>query len=140
MKRFVYADNAATTKISPQVFDAMVPYLTEQYGNPSSIYSIRRGARKAIEVARQEWRRPSVRSRFEVSFTGCGTESDNWALKSTAEVMKQKGKNQIITTNFEHHAILHTCEHPKKHGFEIVYLPVSAGGICYRRAGEKRHY
>lgn len=128
MKRFVYADNAATTKISPQVFDAMVPYLTEQYGNPSSIYSIGRDARKAIETARQKVAAAIGAEPVEIYFTGCGTESDNWALKSTAEVMKRKGKNQIITTNFEHHAILHTCEHLKKHGFEIVYLPVSAEG------------
>ncbi len=128
MKRFVYADNAATTRISPEVFDAMVPYLTEQYGNPSSIYSIGRDARKAIEVARQKVAAAIGAEPVEIYFTGCGTESDNWALKSTAEVMKQKGKTQIITTNFEHHAILHTCEHLKKQGFEIVYLPVNSEG------------
>ena len=128
MKRFVYADNAATTKISPAVFDAMVPYLTEQYGNPSSIYSIGRDARKAIEIARQKVAAAIGAEPTEIYFTGCGTESDNWALKSTAELMGQKGKNQIITTNFEHHAVLHTCEHLKRQGFEIIYLPVDSEG------------
>ena len=84
MKRFVYADNAATTKISPAVFDAMVPYLTEQYGNPSSIYSIGRDARKAIEIARQKVAAAIGAEPTEIYFTGCGTESHNWALKSTA--------------------------------------------------------
>lgn len=106
----------------------MVPYLTTHYGNPSSIYSVGRDAKKAIEVARQKVAAAIGAQPTEIYFTGCGTESDNWAIKSTAELLKQKGKNQIITTNFEHHAVLHTCEHLKKHGFEIIYLPVDSEG------------
>ncbi len=128
MERFVYADNAATTNVSKSVFDSMVPYLTTYYGNPSSIYSVGRDAKKAIEVARQKVAAAIGAQPTEIYFTGCGTESDNWAIKSTAELLKQKGKNQIITTNFEHHAVLHTCEHLKKLGFEIVYLPVDTEG------------
>ena len=128
MKRFVYADNAATTRVSKSVFDAMVPYLTEHYGNPSSIYSIGRDARKAVEVARQKVAAAIGAHPTEIYFTGCGTESDNWALKSIAEFWGKKGKNQIITTNFEHHAILHTCERLAKQGFDIVYLPVNEEG------------
>lgn len=128
MKRFVYADNAATTRVSKTVFDAMVPYLTEHYGNPSSIYSIGRDARKAVEVARQKVAEAIGAHPTEIYFTGCGTESDNWALKSIAEFWGKKGKNQIITTNFEHHAILHTCEKLAKQGYDIVYLPVNAEG------------
>lgn len=128
MGRFVYADNAATTNVSKSVFESMVPYLTTHYGNPSSIYSVGRDAKKAIEVARQKVAAAIGAQPTEIYFTGCGTESDNWAIKSTAELLKQKGKNQIITTNFEHHAVLHTCEHLKKHGFEIIYLPVDSEG------------
>ena len=128
MERFVYADNAATTNVSKSVFDSMVPYLTTYYGNPSSIYSVGRDAKKAIEVARQKVAAAIGAQPTEIYFTGCGTESDNWAIKSTAELLKQKGKNQIITTNFEHHAVLHTSEHLKKLGFEIVYLPVDTEG------------
>ncbi len=128
MKRFVYADNAATTRVSKSVFDAMVPYLTEHYGNPSSIYSIGRDARKAVEVARQKVAAAIGAHPTEIYFTGCGTESDNWALKSIAEFWGKKGKNQIITTNFEHHAILHTCEKLAKQGYDIVYLPVNEEG------------
>lgn len=106
----------------------MVPYLTEHYGNPSSIYSIGRDARKAVEVARQKVAAAIGAHPTEIYFTGCGTESDNWALKSIAEFWGKKGKNQIITTNFEHHAILHTCEKLAKQGYDIVYLPVNEEG------------
>lgn len=128
MNQFVYADNAATTKISDSVYDAMLPYLKEQYGNPSSIYSIGRDAKKAIELARQKVAAGLNAEPVEIYFTGCGTESDNWALRSVAYDQKTKGKNHIITTNFEHHAILHTCEQLEKEGFEVTYLPVDQDG------------
>lgn len=128
MAKFVYADNAATTKISDSVYNAMLPYLKEHYGNPSSIYSIGREAKKAIELSRQKVAKGLNAEPVEVYFTGCGTESDNWAIKSVAYAQKAKGKNHIITTNFEHHAVLHTCEKLAKEGFEITYLPVDNDG------------
>ena len=128
MKKFVYADNAATTKISDNVYDAMLPYLKEYYGNPSSIYSIGRDAKKAIELARQKVAKGFGAQPTEIYFTGCGTESDNWAIRSTAYELKAKGKNHIITTNFEHHAVLHTCQQLEKEGFEVTYLPVDEDG------------
>ncbi len=128
MNKFVYADNAATTKVSDSVYNAMLPYLKDFYGNPSSIYSIGREARKSIELARQKVATGLNAEPAEIYFTGCGTESDNWALKSVAHDLKAKGKNHIITTNFEHHAILHTCEKLAKEGFEVTYLPVDNDG------------
>lgn len=126
--RFVYADNAATTKISDSVYDAMLPFLKEHYGNPSSVYSIGRTARKAIELAREKVANAINAEPPEIYFTGCGTESDNWAIKSIARDMAKKGKNHIVTTNFEHHAVLHTCETLAKEGFEVTYLPVDSEG------------
>lgn len=128
MSKFVYADNAATTRISDRVYDTMLPYLKEHYGNPSSIYSTGREAKKAIEIAREKVAKAINAQPTEIYFTGCGTEADNWALKSTAELMAKKGKRHIITTAFEHHAILHTCQALARNGFEITYLPVSADG------------
>ncbi len=128
MKRFVYADNAATTQISDPVLGAMLPYLKEHYGNPSSIYSLGRDARRAIETARQKTAAALNASPAEIYFTGSGTEADNWALKSTLEVLLPKGKNHIITTNFEHHAILHTCKHLERQGCKVTYLPVNQEG------------
>ena len=128
MKRFVYADNAATTQISDPVLGAMLPYLKEHYGNPSSIYSLGRDARRAIEAARQKTAAALHADPAEIYFTGSGTEADNWALKSTLELLMPKGKNHIITTNFEHHAILHTCQHLERQGCKVTYLPVSSEG------------
>ena len=128
MKRFVYADNAATTQISDPVLGAMLPSLKEHYGNPSSIYSLGRDARRAIETARQKTAAALNASPAEIYFTGSGTEADNWALKSTLEVLLPKGKNHIITTNFEHHAILHTCKHLERQGCKVTYLPVNQEG------------
>jgi cysteine desulfurase len=128
LKRFVYADNAATTQISDPVLGAMLPYLKEHYGNPSSIYSLGRDARRAIETARQKTAAALNASPAEIYFTGSGTEADNWALKSTLEVLLPKGKNHIITTNFEHHAILHTCKHLERQGCKVTYLPVNQEG------------
>jgi len=129
MKRFVYADNAATTKISDSVFQSMIPYLTEKFGNASSIYGLARESRRAIEAAREKVAAALGAEAREIFFTSCGTESDNWALKGTAHAMAKKGKKHIITTVFEHHAILHTCQALEKEGFEVTYLPVESNGI-----------
>ena len=135
MKRFVYADNAATTRISPQVLDAMMPWLTDGYGNASSIYSKGREARIAMEEARHKIERalgvPESRPDFpvEVYFTSGGSEADNWAIKGVAHLMAQQGKKHIITTVFEHHAVLHTCAALEKDGFDVTYLPVSDKGL-----------
>lgn len=128
-KRFVYADNAATTKISPEVLNAMYPYLTEEYGNASSIYSLGRNAKKAIEASREKVAKAIGADPSEIYFTSCGSEADNWALRGTCRRLKAKGKKHIITSVFEHHAILHTCQALEKEGFEITYLPVSPLGI-----------
>ena len=128
-KRFVYADNAATTKVSQRVLDAMLPYLTEHYGNPSSVYSIARTAKRAIEAAREKVALALGAEPREIFFTSCGTESDNWAIKGAALRQAAKGKKHIITSNFEHHAVLHTCEYLEKHGFEVTYLPVDENGL-----------
>lgn len=128
MSRFVYADNAATTKISDEVFDAMLPYLKEYYGNPSSIYSIGREAKRAIEIARKQVAEAINASPTEIYFTGSGSEADNWALKSTIRMLSSKGKKHIVTSEFEHHAVLHTCKALERQGIEVTYLPVSADG------------
>lgn len=130
-KRFVYADNAATTKISPEVLNAMYPYLTEEYGNASSIYSLGRNAKKAIEASREKVAKAIGADPSEIYFTSCGSEADNWALRGTCHRLKAKGKKHIITSVFEHHAILHTCQALEKEGFEVTYLPVSPlGMVC----------
>lgn len=128
-KQFVYADNAATTKISPEVLNAMYPYLTEEYGNASSIYSLGRNAKKAIEASREKVAKAIGADPSEIYFTSCGSEADNWALRGTCHRLKAKGKKHIITSVFEHHAILHTCQALEKEGFEVTYLPVSPLGI-----------
>jgi cysteine desulfurase len=125
----IYADNAATTKITPEVLEVMLPCLTENYGNPSSIYALGMNALRAIEHAREQCARAIGAKTNEIYFTGCGTEADNWAVKETARRLRRtKGKTGIITTNFEHHAILHTCEALEKEGFVITYLPVDSDG------------
>jgi cysteine desulfurase len=128
LSRFIYADNAATTRVSDPVLAAMRPYLQDCYGNPSSIYSIGREARVAVESARAKIAALLHAQPEEIFFTGCGTESDNWAVKSAAELGKAKGKTHILTTNFEHHAVLHTCAHLEKQGFTVEYLPVNNEG------------
>lgn len=127
-KRFVYADNSATTKISKEVLDAMMPYLTESYGNPSSIYKLGRDSKRAIETAREKCAAALGCSPSEIYFTGGGSESDNWALTGTAHKLAPTGKKHIITTAVEHHAILHTCAALEKEGFEVTYLPVDSEG------------
>ena len=129
MKQFVYADNAATTQISKEVLDAMMPWLTEGYGNPSSIYELGRTAGFAIEDARKQGAAALGAQPAEIYFTGCGSESDNWAIKGAAHKLAAKGKKHLITTVFEHHAVLHTCAALEKEGFEITYLPVDHNGL-----------
>lgn len=123
-----YFDNAATTRVKKEVLEAMFPYFCEQYGNPSSIYSIGRNARKAVEEARKKVANLIKCSPNEIYFTGCGTESDNTALKGIAYTHKNKG-NHIITTKIEHPAILNTCETLSKEGFKITYLSVDEDGL-----------
>ena len=128
MKQFVYADNAATTQISKEVLDAMMPWLTEGYGNPSSIYELGRTAGFAIEDARKQVAAALGAQPAEIYFTGCGSESDNWAIKGVAFEKAPYGKH-LITTVFEHHAVLHTCAALEKEGFEVTYLPVDHNGL-----------
>ena len=127
MKR-VYMDNAATTALRRDVLDAMMPYLTDIYGNPSSLHYFGQEAHKAVENARHQVASALNAEDNEIIFTGCGTEADNMALKGIAEKYQSKGKH-IITSSVEHHAILHTCEYLEKHGFEVTYLPVDEYGM-----------
>ena len=129
LKTTVYLDNAATTKVSDNVFNAMLPYLKEEYGNPSSIYTLGRNSAIAVNKARKQVADALGCEEAEVFFTGCGSESDNWAIKSTARMMAQKGKKHIITSVFEHHAVLHSLASLEKEGFEVTYLPVYSNGI-----------
>ena len=129
MNRFVYADNAATTPVSKAVLDAMLPYYMEHYGNPSSLYSVGRDAKKALESAREDVAACLNASPGEIYFTSGGSESDNWAIKGTAHALLKKGKKHIITSKFEHHAVLHSCEALAKEGFEITYLDVHENGV-----------
>ena len=129
MDRTVYADNAATTAVSPQVLEAMLPYYKEVYGNPSSLYSVGQKAKAALEEARETVAACLGAGAGEIYFTSCGTESDNWAIKGAAHAMKKKGKDHIITSAFEHHAVLHTCQALEKEGFTVTYLPVHENGI-----------
>lgn len=128
-KRFIYADNAATTAVSKRVLEAMLPYMTEQFGNPSSIYKLGRDAEKAITEVREKIASAIGCSASEIFFTSGGSEADNWAIRSAAIRLGAKGKKHIITTNFEHHAVLHTCEFLEKQGFEVTYLPVDEKGL-----------
>jgi len=129
-ERIVYLDHAATTAVDSRVVEAMLPYWTEYYGNASSIYSVGREARKAMEEARRQVAGILKCQPKEIIFTSCGSESDNMALRGVALARRaQKRDNHIITSAIEHHAILHTCEQMKKHwGFEVTYLPVDEYG------------
>ena len=125
--RKVYMDNAATTSLAPEVLEQMMPYLTANYGNPSSVHAFGREARPGLDKARQQVAAALNAEVDEIIFTGCGTESDNTVLLGVAEKYKAKG-NHIITTNIEHHAILHTAEYLEKNGCEVTYLPVDEYG------------
>ena len=126
----IYLDNAATTKVDKEVVDVMLPYFSEIYGNPSSIYGFAGKATKAVADARSQIAASIGANQSEIYFTGGGSESDNWALKAIAESYKDKGKH-IITSKIEHHAILHTCEWLEKQGFEITYLDTDEEGIVH---------
>lgn len=128
MSKLIYLDNAATTQVYPEVLEAMIPYFTEHYGNPSSIYSFAGESKRAVDAARNTMAEFLNASTEEIYFTGGGSESDNWALKATAEAYANKGKH-IITSKIEHHAVLHTCEWLEKHGFEVTYLNVDENGL-----------
>lgn len=128
MTKRIYVDNAATTKTSPEVLQEMLPYFTEGFGNPSSIYSEGRESKKAIERAREQVAAAIGADPKEIYFTGSGSEADNWAIRSTAKMLKSKG-NHIITSAVEHHAVLHTCQDLEKQGFEVTYLPVDKYGM-----------
>ena len=129
MQKFVYADNAATTKISPPVLEAMQPYLAEQYGNPSSLYALGSRAKKAVETARADIAHALGAEANEIYFTSGGSEADNWAIKGIAARWGAKGKKHIISSAFEHHAVLHTLQALEKQGFEITLLPVHEDGL-----------
>ena len=122
MARFVYADNAATTPISQEVIDAMMPCFTDCWGNPSSLHQKGREAKDLLDDARERIARVFNCRADEIYFTSCGTESDNWAIKSAAKKMASKGRRHIVTSKIEHHAVLHTCEALEKEGFEISYV------------------
>ena len=125
----IYADNAATTRLSEEALQAMLPWLGEQYGNASTLYKLGRESHKALEAARKEMARGIQAQPMEICFTSGGTESDNWALKGTMHKLAAAGKTHLITSAIEHHAILHSCKALEKEGFAVTYLPVSSEGV-----------
>ena len=128
-KGIIYLDHAATTYVKPEVFEAMKPWFTEYYGNPSAIYSLGRQSKKAIEEARAQIAYCLGAHPTEIFFTGSGTEADNWAIKGTALANQKKGKH-VITTVIEHHAVLEAFDFLRKEeGFEVTYLPVNENGL-----------
>lgn len=128
MKNIIYLDNAATTKTRPEVVEAMLPYFTELYGNPSSVYEFATPSKQAVAAARETIAASIGAKTNEIYFTAGGSEADNWALKAAAEAYRDKG-NHIITSKIEHHAVLHTCEYLEKNGFEVTYLDVDENGV-----------
>lgn len=128
MDKLIYLDHAATTKVDPRVLREMLPYFTENFGNPSAFYSIARDAKNVVEESREVIAKAINADPAEIYFTAGGTESDNWALISTAEAYASKGKH-IITSTIEHHAILHTCKYLEKKGYEVTYVDVDEDGI-----------
>ena len=128
MNKKIYLDNAATTRVRPEVVEAMLPYFTEKFGNPSSVYEFASQNKSAVDEAREVIAKSLGTDAKDIYFTAGGSESDNWALKATAEAYKDKG-NHIITSKIEHHAILHTCEYLEKNGFEVTYVDVDENGI-----------
>lgn len=128
-KRFIYADNAATTAVSEEVLQAMLPHFRTAFGNASSIYKLGRDAQRDVEDARAKVAKAIGAEPREIFFTSCGSESDNWAIKGIAENLAKRGKKHIVTSVFEHHAVLHTCQYLEKKGFEVTYVPVSDKGL-----------
>lgn len=128
MSRYIYMDNAATTSVKEEVLKEMLPYFSEKYGNPSSVYSLASTSKVAVEKAREQVANAIGAGKKEIFFTAGGSESDNWAIKGAAYFNRKKG-NHIITTKIEHHAVLHTCEYLEKQGFEITYLNVDSDGL-----------
>ncbi len=128
MKKMIYLDNAATTRTAPEVVEAMLPYFSELYGNASTVYEFGAKSKEAVTAARETIANAIGAKDNEIYFTAGGSESDNWALKATAEAYKDKGQH-IITSKIEHHAILHTCEWLEKNGFEVTYLDVDEFGV-----------
>lgn len=126
--KMIYFDHAATTPVKPEVIEEMMPYYTSKFGNASSIYSIGRESKKAIEEARERVAKALGAMPREIFFTGSGSEADNWAIKGVAYSNKDRG-NHIITTAIEHHAVLHTCQYLESDGFEVTYLPVDENGL-----------
>ena len=128
MNKSIYMDHAATTYVKPEVMEEMLPYFTKYFGNPSSIYTLARETKKAIDIGRDKVAKAINADSNEIFFTSGGSEADNWAIKGIASAYKKKG-NHIITTVIEHHAVLHTCEYLAKNGFDITYLPVDEYGF-----------
>jgi cysteine desulfurase len=128
MDKMIYLDNAATTATRPEAVAAMLPYFTEKFGNPSSLYRFATENRKAVETAREVVAAALGANAPEIYFTAGGTESDNWAVKGTAQALKDKGRH-IITTRIEHHAVLHTCQYLEKNGFDVTYMDVDESGL-----------
>ncbi len=128
MSKLIYMDNAATTRVLPEVLDTMLPYFTEDYGNPSSAYHFSGKVAQKVAEARAQIATAIGAKEKEIFFTAGGSESDNWAIKGVADALHAKG-NHIITTQIEHHAVLHTCEFLEKHGYEVTYLPVDENGF-----------
>ena len=124
----IYLDYSATTPVKEDVVKEMIPYYTEVYGNPSSLYAVGLEARQGLEQARERVAKLINAQPAEIRFTSCGTEADNWVLEGVADALKSKG-NHIITSKIEHHAVLHTCEYLEKHGFEVTYLDVDEYGF-----------
>lgn len=127
-KDIVYLDHAATTPVIPEVSEEMLPYFSEKFGNPSSIYSLGRESKEVIDRSRERVAAAIGAVPKEIFFTGSGTEADNWAIKGIAFANKEKG-NHIITTSIEHHAVMHVCEYLEKNGFEVTYLSVDENGL-----------
>lgn len=136
MSKMIYMDNAATTRVTPEVFEAMRPYFTELYGNPSSAYEFSGKIAKDVNEERKTIAGTIGADESEIYFTNGGSESDNWAIKGIADQLKDKG-NHIITTKIEHHAVLHTCEFLEEHGYEVTYLPVDEKGLISLEELEK---
>ena len=128
MEKYIYMDNAATTRVKQEVLDEMLPYFTENYGNPSSIYALGSKSKNAVEIARERVAKAINANPKEIFFTAGGSEADNWAIKGVAFANRNKG-NHIITSKIEHHAVLHTCEYLEKHGFRVTYLDVDEYGM-----------